>query len=131
MQRQCDSCGNPYEAKRATSRYCGSTCRVRASRGALITPIREKRPPTGPAGLVESVRRELEEAERLESYAGQAAVDLATRIEGGGDTGSAVASLHRELRATMAEALAGARVARSPLERMRDDLAERRKARGA
>lgn len=131
MQRQCDSCGKPYEAKRATSRYCGSTCRVRASRGAVVTPIREKRKPTGLAGLVESVRRELEEADRLESYAGEAALDLASRIQAGGDTGSAVASLHRELRATMAEALAGARVARSPLERMRDDLAERRKARGA
>lgn len=87
--------------------------------------------PEKPTGLVGAVIGELTEAGRLESALGQAAVALATRIQTGVDTGSAVASLSKELRATLAAAVAGARVAASPLERMRDELADRRKQRGA
>lgn len=29
----CVSCGNDFEAKRADAKYCGPTCRKRASRG--------------------------------------------------------------------------------------------------
>lgn len=144
VQRQCDSCGKPYEAQRATSRFCCTTCRSRASRGAVRPRTSTTRPvallrspkqilgrpaPTPPVGsnLSAAVRRELEEADRLDTALGQAVLGLAERLESGVDTGSAVASLTRELRATLAEAVAGARVASSPLAQMRDELAERRR----
>ena len=34
---KCIQCGAEYEAKRADSRYCGPTCRSRASRGTIAT----------------------------------------------------------------------------------------------
>ena len=125
--RPCDSCGKPFEGQRSTARYCSGACRKRAQRGAKVTPIGSK-PATG---LVAVATRELEEAGRLETTLGQAALALAVRIAAGNDTGSAVASLTRELRATLDAALAGARVAASPLEQMRDELAERRRMKGA
>jgi ferredoxin len=30
--RQCEECGNPFEAKRSDARFCSSTCRSKASR---------------------------------------------------------------------------------------------------
>ena len=129
MQRQCEACGATYEAKRSTSRFCpGSTCRSRARRGAKVSQLRPDAPE---AGLVAAVRRELVDADRLETALGQAAVGLAERITSGADTGSAVASLTRELRVTLEAATAGARVAASPLAQMRDELAERRRRRSA
>ena len=73
---------------------------------------------------------ELEEAGRLETALGQATLTLARRIDANRDTGSAMASLSRELRVTLEQAVAGARVPTSPLARMRDELAERRRLRG-
>lgn len=132
MTRNCASCGRPFEASSPRATYCGATCRKRASRGAVVTDIAERRPgPSRATGLVLAVTKELEEADRLETALGQAALALANRLETGVDTGSAVASLTRELRATMEAATAGARAVRSPLEQMRDELAERRRARGA
>jgi len=61
--------------------------------------------------------------------AGQAALLLAGRVESGRDGGSAVAALVRQLGLTMEAALAGGRVAHSPLEQMRAELAERRRSR--
>lgn len=127
MQRLCDSCQKPYEAKRRTSKFCSPTCRSRASRGAVVADLRPS--PTG--GLVGAVRRELEEVDRHETALGYATLALAERIAAGNDTGSAVASLTREMRTTLEAAKAGARVADSPLAQMRDELAERRRRRSA
>jgi hypothetical protein len=132
MTRTCASCGRPFEATSHRATYCGPTCRKRASRGAVVTDIAERRPgPTKATGLVLAVTAELEEAERLETAMGQTALALAVRLESGVDTGSAVAALTRELRATMEAATAGARAVGSPLQQMRDELAERRRVRGA
>lgn len=128
MQRLCDSCQKPYEAKRVTSRFCSPTCRSRASRGAVVADLR---PPAPTGGLVGAVRRELEEAERLDTALGQAALGLAERLAAGNDTGSAIATLTREMRTTLEAAKAGARVADSPLAQLRDELAERRRRRSA
>ena len=129
MKRPCDSCGGPYEALRPWSRFCSPTCRSRARRGALMPHALPPPPPAGGA-LARAVQEELEEADRLDVPYGQAALLLAARIDENRDTGSAVASLVRELRAMRAAALAGARVPSSPLTKMRDELAERRRARG-
>lgn len=129
MKRPCDSCSAPYEALRPWSRFCSPTCRRRASRGALA-PHALPPPPPGGGRLVRAVLAELEEADRVESPMGQAALLLARRIDENRDTGSAMASLHHELRVTLEAAVAGARVPTSPLRLLRDDLAERRRARG-
>jgi len=79
--------------------------------------------------LADAVRAELVAAGRLESALGQAAIGLAERLADQRDTGAAVASLTRELRATLASATEGARVVESPLERMRAQLVEARRRR--
>ena len=127
--RACDACSAPYEAQRAWSRFCSPTCRSRARRGARAPQPVPPTPP-GDGGLVRAVVGELEEAGRLETALGQATLAVARRIDENRDTGSAMASLSRELRVTLEQAVAGARVAASPLEQMRDELAERRRLRG-
>lgn len=114
MRRKCDSCGKAYEAKTARSKFCSTTCRVRASRGAVVVPLN---PPSsqqdaGPskadgAGIAPAVARQLEVAKRLDTPLGQAALTLARRIDESRDTGAAMASMTRELRATLADALQG------------------------
>lgn len=74
--------------------------------------------------------RELEEAGRLDTALGQAALGLAALLDAG-EGGSAAAALTREFRATRAEALQGAGALASPLDKARDELAKRRAARGA
>lgn len=125
MQRSCDFCGTAYEAKRSSSRFCGSTCRARKSTGAVV-PMRP--PPEVPApdrpSLAESVRAELRAADAESSGLGVSALLLAERIDSGQDPGSSLAALNRELRATLAEATRGQ--VRSGLATLRDELAERR-----
>ena len=79
-------------------------------------------------GLAAAVLAELEAAGRVDTAGGQSALTLARRIEDGRDTGSAIASLNREMRATLAEAVKGAKVPLSSIESYRDELADRRRA---
>lgn len=119
-KRKCESCGRAYEARSSRSRFCGGTCQKRGIRAnPQVAPA-----PAGDDGLVGAVRLELEEAGRLESVAGQAALLLAGKMCGGGDTGSGLAALERELRATMVEALQGGVAVGDPL----DELKARRDA---
>lgn len=78
--------------------------------------------PEGESPLVVAVRAELEAADRLGCALGQQALALAQRIGNPFDTGSAVASLSKELRAVMDAALADAPKAADAL----DELAGRR-----
>lgn len=136
MIKTCAHCGTAFEARTARARYCGSTCRARASEkakrdGATPAPMPVAPVQSAPSagGLVDAVRRELEAAQRLDSFLGQQALGLAARIGAGSDTGSAVAALSKELRAVMDAALADAPKAADAL----DELSERRrrKASGA
>lgn len=150
MKRACDGCGQQYEAHRVTSRYCGSTCRTRASRAGVSTPRPAAVPvpvasteapapdrlPIDPADIILSATartiRDLEAAGRLDTSLGQVAVILAQRLDASHrDTGSAVASLARQHSAQMEKALAGANRASSPVEKARDELANRRALRSA
>lgn len=128
MQRSCDACGKLYEAKRVTSKYCGSGCRTRVSRAEKPkTPVR-----IGVAaqsafrgGLYESTLARLEEVGRLETVLGQQALFLAQRLEASLlDSGSSLASLSKELRAVMDAALEGVAKAADPV----DELRRRREA---
>ena len=122
MTRTCEWCGEPFEAKRSTAKFCTSGCRAKSSNAskrapkpapASVTPLPER------SALVAAVERELTAAKRLDTALGAQAVALATRIDSGADTGSAVAALSKELRAVMDAALADAETAADPLDELR------------
>lgn len=75
--------------------FCSPTCRKRAARGALV-PSQRPPAPLGGGGLARAVTEELEEAGRLETVLGQAALMLARRIDADRDTGAGMAALGRE-----------------------------------
>lgn len=129
MQRACDSCGERYEAKRPSSRFCTPRCRKRHQRnpGPDSGPVAVPAVPFGDSALVTATKAELLAAGKLDTVLGQQAVRLAERMCGLMDTGSAIASLSRELRAVMAEALADAPKAGDAM----DELARRRRDRAA
>ena len=131
MERSCDICGGAYEAKRPNSKYCGDTCRKRASRGAVPADEVPTLVPDLEVGPVESaLLAELTEVERTKTALGQAALALARRVDIGRDTGAGLASLVKQLEATAKAATANVKSDASPLDLMRDELAERR-SRGA
>ena len=128
MTNACECCGREYTAKRSTSRFCSDLCRMRQRRSGRPPRLRvvESKPERleVPGSLLGSVMIALEEAKSLESPAGRLAVSLATRLEDpdSTDSGSAVASLSRELRAVLAEALARSSKSASPLDAIRATL---------
>jgi hypothetical protein len=107
-----------YEAKRPNSRYCGDTCRKRAQRAPKVAKPAESVVISD--GLAVAATRELEAAGRLDTALGQTAVVLARRIESPMETGASVASMTKQLRETLAEALKGADVAEDPLDMLRE-----------
>lgn len=80
------------------------------------SPVRE-------SGLVEAYRLQLESAERLNTPEGAHVMLLARLFEAGTHTAAGAASLSRELRAALAEALKGAPKAADGV----DELRERRR----
>lgn len=108
MLRACDSCGATMAAKSPRARFCSDRCRKRFSRSPT-----SKAPVTGIADvlverhpLVVVTTQTLEDAGVLDTIAGQQAVSLARRIASPHETGSAVASLSKELQAVVRVALA-------------------------
>lgn len=132
MDRPCDVCGQIYEAKRPTSKFCGSTCRMRASRGHVAGPPVVTLVTELEVGPVESAAlAQLRAVERESTTLGLAAIALAHRVDAGRDTGAGLASLVKQLEATVKAATADVRDPASPLDLMRDELAQRRKDRSA
>ena len=126
MARLCAGCGRSVASQRAGALYCGDTCKKRGQRAQKAAerqdtaPERGETPESGSeATLVASVRAALAEADREASFAGQIALELAARVANGKELGSSVASLAKQLRETMAEALAGVAVAADPLDEIR------------
>ena len=121
MVRLCDICGASYMAKRATSKYCSSGCRVKAKRAGVSTPVAVIAPVVGAGdtGLTAAVRRELDDAGRVDSALGQAALELAYSVGAPMNTGASVASLVKQLRETLADALKGAESAADALDELR------------
>lgn len=117
MTRNCSVCERTYTAKDPRSKYCGDACRKRQARG---TPVRIATPVVGETtGLVTVTRKALESAGRLDSVQGQLAMTIAGTISAGGDTASGLASLSKELRAVMAEALGNAKVAADEMDMLK------------
>lgn len=122
MERPCDVCGGIYEAKRPSSKFCSATCRQRAARGAPtnhvapVTPL----PTSTETGPVETeAKRHLSGLGRESTVLGQAALALARRLDAGRDTGTAMASLAKQLQATLDSATEGVTTAADPLDELR------------
>ncbi len=114
--KTCDSCGERYAARRATSRYCSDACRKRGQRSG----------PADPRGdLVGAVRGDLAAAGLLDTRVAQQAVALAAKVAGGHDTGASLAAASRELDRLLDKALVGVDAHGTPL----DDLRQRRQHR--
>ncbi|GAA3781268.1 hypothetical protein [Micromonospora maritima] len=128
MTTSCEGCGRSFEAKRSSARFCGATCRKRVSRRpAGLPPAEPVDASSGESDLVTSVRLELVAARRLDTVLGQQALVLAARLDVP-DTGSAVAALNKELRATMEAALKGAEESGDSVDELK---ARRERRRGA
>ena len=128
------TCGVTFQAKSPRAKFCSDRCRKRRQRGGDVVPIAASAPVDDDSspGAVERVTiRELEDAGRLDTTLGQTCRALARRLDAPGvDTGSAMAAVARELKATLAEATRGTAKATSP-QQLRDELAERRQRHGA
>jgi hypothetical protein len=109
--RKCAICQRPFDATRPQAKYCGATCRKRASRlpGAVV-PIKAQTPAgvvdqevyqSDTPDLVAAVQFELTAAGVESSSLGAQAIQLARRMAPGTfDTGSAYAALskgHRQV----------------------------------
>jgi len=121
MQRECAVCGGRFEAQRVQAKYCGETCKKRAQRGGVaqtkdVQAPQVDRPVTG---LIDAVTAELEAAEKLNSVAGQHALELANRIVSAPGMNTGVAALSKQLQAVLAEALKGASKQVNPLDELR------------
>lgn len=116
MTKTCESCGQPFEAARRTARFCGATCRKRASRAGGPAPRRERQEqapaastahtaaaPTDSDDLVSSLITELTACGERSTLLGQQAIAVARRIVSPRETGASVATLSRELRTVMGQ----------------------------
>lgn len=142
---KCAFCGEPFAAKRSTARYCSAKHRVAAHEarkrlgveGVQVPPAKSVPPrregaavialppvaPSGIGGFVGRTRRILEQAGALDSYPGMAAVFAAEMLDSGvQDTMSSMASMLKEYKVSMREALADVPAAKSPLDEIREAL---------
>lgn len=127
MRKTCEVCPAEFEAKRASAKYCSERCKKRAQRRpggtgtAKVLPLPPE-PTSESVGsrLAAATLAELEQAGRAETAAGQAALALARRIDAAGsETGTALAAMVREHRATLADAVRDAKKAADPLDELR------------
>jgi hypothetical protein len=128
VERSCEFCGRSYEAQRSSSRFCCSSCRVRAHVGetpasdvgvdAAVTALPA---PAAVAGAVEAAtRKALEKAGRVDTPLGQAALLLARDLDVSRPGATAAkAAVVKQLAASLEGALAGAARAVDPLEELR------------
>jgi hypothetical protein len=94
MTITCAVCEKPFEGKTSRAKFCGATCRQRASRGT-------SKPADGE--VVRSVRADLRKAKVLDTYEAAVAIAIARQIDGAGPAG--ISSLSKELRVVMNAAI--------------------------
>lgn len=122
MTRTCEcGCGSPVTG-RPDRRYASEACSKRARRAEAGRTTGPGQPvgvtaPKG-SGTVAAVREELEAAGRQDTYLGAAALAIAEQLDAATSV-MGFAPLVKELRATMAEALKGARIERTGLDELR------------
>lgn len=118
--RACDACGDEYEAKRQNSRFCSGRCRKRSHRGASAKPAEVVSLDTYEPGDVEAATAvALAAVDLVDSVRGRAALALARRLDAGKDTGAGMASLVKQLEATVDTALSSVQTEADPLDELR------------
>lgn len=122
----CASCGKTFQAARSNARWCSNPCRHRGASPAGDAAPAE---PDAPSGLVASVRRELESAKAVDTFAGQLALQLAKRLSTPEESG--ISSLSKELRTVMAAALEGRTPPTAEQAEPEDEVEKARRARDA
>lgn len=106
MQRSCAQCGQSFEAKRSTAKFCGTTCRTKSFKSGGKPGTVTALPPVVPSGFAESVEQQLQDADLAGSYRSRQAILLARRMESA-VSDAAVAGLSKELDRLMSDLLAG------------------------
>ena len=142
MPKACLQCGAAFTPQRSTAKYCSHLCRTKASQarqkapgGGTVVPLSKgSRPPGKPAkasaasapacSVTEATRAQL--GDLASSVLGQTALVLAKRLDDGTDTGSAMATMVKQLNALMASLPVDAGEAEDPVLKARQALAERR-----
>lgn len=124
-------CGEEFTAKSPRAKWHSPGCKKAHQRHPeRLLPPEPKVPDLPETPLVTELRKELTDAGRLETFAGQLAIALARQVTAVGATG--VAGLSKELRAAKAEALAGLEAPPADQPKDPDDeLRERRDAKRA
>lgn len=114
---KCASCATPFQAQRSTAAYCSKACRERARRqrakpkrpakrtpakkAAAKAPAAPRTPVIDRHGLVVAVKAELEQLDKVDTFDGQLALQLARRMANPSEGG--ITALAKELKAAMAE----------------------------
>jgi hypothetical protein len=122
VELACQVCEERFEAKRSTAKYCSERCKKRAQRGAGAknAETREQETRSGLGSVAAATLIELQEAKRLQTPLGQAALALAHRLDMSQmDTGQAVASLAKQLQQTLEAATADAQLENDPVDEVR------------
>lgn len=104
----CSGCGGQFESKAANAKRC-PPCRA------------GKRP-----SVLGAVRASLVAIGRENTPMGAAAVVLAARLDAGGDPGSAMAAMAKELRTTMLELTRTAPAVADPVDELRARRSQRK-----
>ncbi len=132
LSMTCQVCETPFEAKRATAKYCSERCKKRNQRGGGAAKAKERAEPQGSDGLgatTTATLLHLEEAGVLHTPLAQAALKLAHRLDYSSmDTGAGVASLAKQLEATLASATANAEPEADPIDELRAARERKRSA---
>ena len=122
MQLACQVCEEPFEAKRATAKYCSERCKKRQHRGGGAAKAKERGEArtSGVGSVAAATLLELQEAGRLHTPLGQTALAVAHRLDMSQmDTGAGVASLAKQLESTLAAATADVEVADDPIDELK------------
>lgn len=118
MNRKCEFCGQPFEAKRARARFCSGTCRAKASQRRKreggpepVQVVIDAGSDASRAGsLAACVAEALSEAGE-DGWRARQAIEVARRLETPGESGAA--TLSKELDRIMGELLGGDEAAKS------------------
>ena len=106
MRKACEQCGEPFDAKRSTAKYCGPRCRQQARRRS--SPAEAEAVDPRLPRIVELTTKELTRLEKLDTVTGQQALALAHRMCSTKDTASSIAAASRELDRLMLRLSSGA-----------------------
>jgi hypothetical protein len=122
MEHDCVICGTGFVARNSRRRFCSDRCRKRAVRGGFVAAVSaaKRRTPSGPGEVEQATGEALRAVGRLGTPLGRVALVLARRLDApGGESGSALASVAKQLAATMTAATADVRPAMDPLDELR------------